>query len=81
MADPDSYEITEEEIKVYRTEHRARFERIQKTQLGADRVNTLVTRMLKGEKIKAARSEHIRGLRDNFDIKIYEYGSAGKLEL
>ena len=81
MADPDSYEITEEEIKLYRTEHRVRFERIQKTQGGEDRVNTLATRMLKGEKIKAARSAHIRGLRGDFNIKIYEYSSAGKLEL
>ena len=81
MADLDSYEITEEEIKVYRTEHNVRFERIQKTQGGEDRVNTLATRMLKGEKIKAARSAHIRGLRGDFNIKIYEYSSAGKLEL
>ncbi len=81
IADLDSCEITEEEIELYRTEHSGRFERIQKTRGGEDRVKTLIGRMLKGEKIKAARNEYIRGLRDKIDVKIYEYSSVGALEL
>ncbi len=81
LLDPASYEITEEEIQVYRTEHSSRFERIQKIQGGEDRVNALIVRMLKSEKIKVARNQYVRGLRDKFDVKIYEDVSVGKLEL
>ena len=81
LLDPASYEITEEEIQVYRTEHSSRFERIQKIQGGEDRVNALIVRMLKSEKIKVARNQYVRGLRGKFDVKIYEDVRVGKLEL
>lgn len=81
LLDPGSYEITEEEIEVYRTEHSSRFERIKKIQGGEDGVNALIVHMLKGEKIKEARKQYVQGLRDKFDVKIYEDSSVGQLEL
>ena len=81
LLDPASYEVAEEEIEVYRTEHSSRFERIKKIQGGEDGVNALIVHMLKGEKIKEARKQYVQGLRDKFDVKIYEDSSVGQLEL
>lgn len=81
LLDPGSYEIAEEEIEVYRTEHSSRFERIKKIQGGEDGVNALIVHMLKSEKIKEARKQYVQGLRGKFDVKIYEDSSVGQLEL
>ena len=68
----ENYEVADEEIESYSTEHGHRYERLRQRPNGEERVLKMITRILKSQKAETAKDDYITTLRDGGDVQIHE---------
>lgn len=68
----ENYEVADEEIESYSTEHGHRYERLRQRPNGEERILKMITRILKSQKAETAKDDYITTLRDGGDVQIHE---------
>lgn len=68
----ENYEVTDEEIESYSTEHGHRYERLRQRPNGEERVLKMITRILKSQKAETAKDDYVTTLRESGDVQIHE---------
>ena len=68
----ENYEVTDEEIESYSTEHGHRYERLRQRPNGEERVLKMIKRILKSQKAETAKDDYVTTLRDSGDVQIHE---------
>ncbi len=68
----ENYEVTDEEVEAYSTEHGHRYERLRQRPNGEERVLKMITRILKSQKAETAKADYVTTLRDSGDVQIHE---------
>lgn len=68
----ENYEVTDEEIESYSTEHGHRYERLRQRPNGEERVLKMITRILKSQKAETAKDDYVTTLRESGDVQIQE---------